>query len=260
MRVRAPTEQALEWRVQTARMRSAARNGKSLKEIANLHQLSLAAVERVLQPVEHPRISDPVRLLRESNQVPGTAPADVQVYWLGFLMATGHIWGQGQSLTLVVTIGEKSRECIETLIADMTTDHISCEFCHSSVVGWQVYLRDPSLCNALFPWGVPSDLHGDDSALLDDLPREFATPFICGYVDGNWSFPHSSDKLRDGKFTVHGTPAVLARINSMVERYWGISGGIVTSRHGRAQLRFSDRATCRALHSKLDTYASRFRA
>ena len=259
MRLRAPTEQVLEWRVRTAKIRSAARNGKNLKEIAELHHLPLAAVVRVLAPVEHPRISDPVGLLQNTHQAPGTAPADVQVYWLGFLMATGHIWGQGQSLTLVVTLGDKSEEYIETFIADMATDRIYCEFCHSSVVGWQVYLRDQNMCNALFPWGVPSDLHGDDSALLDDLPREFATPFIRGYVDGNRSSSHSLDRLRGDEFTVHGTPAVLARINSMVRRHWRVSGGIVTSRRGRAELRFSDPEACRAIHGKLDTYVSRSR-
>ncbi len=259
MRLRAPSEQALEWRERTARFRSAARNGKSPEEIAELHHLPVAAVERVLAPIEHPRISDPVHLLRGHRKTPGTAPADVQLYWLGFLMVAGHIWGQGSSLALVVTLGEESREYIATFITDITTDHIYCEFCHSSSVGWQVYLRDQGLCKALFPWGVPSDLHGDDSALLDDLPREFAVPFICGYVDGNRPFIHSSGRLRVDRFTVHGTPAVLARINSMVQRYWGVSGRIVTSRQERSELQFSNPEACRVIHSQLNTYTSRFR-
>ncbi len=259
MNLRAPSEQALEWRERTARLRSAARNGKSPEEIAELHELPLAAVERILAPIEHPRISDPVRLLQNHHQVPGTAPVDVQLYWLGFLMAAGYIRGQGRSLTLVVTLGEQSREYIETLMADITTDRIYCEFCHSSIVGWQVYLRDQSLCKALFPWGVPSDLHGDDSALLDDLPSELAIPFIRGYVDGNWPFIHSSGRLRDDRFAVYGTPAVLARLNSMVQRHWGVSGGSVTARQERAELQFSDPEACRAIHSQLKTYVSRFR-
>ncbi len=259
MKLRPPTEQALEWRERTATLRSEARNGKSPEEIAELHQLPLAAVERVLAPIEHPRISDPVRLLQNHQQVPGMAPVDVQLYWLGFLMAAGYIRGQGRSLTLVVTLGEKSREYMETLMADITTDRIYCEFCHSSIVGWQVYLRDQSLCNALFPWGVPSDLHGDDSALLDDLPKEFAIPFICGYVDGNWPVINSSNRLRDDRFMVHGTPAVLARLKSMVQRHWGVSGGSVTARQERAQLQFSDPGACRAIHSQLKTYVSRSR-
>jgi hypothetical protein len=259
MNLRAPSEQALEWRERTARLRSAARSGKSPKEIAELHELPLAAVERILAPIEHPRISDPVSLLRNNGQVPGTAPVDVQLYWLGFLMAAGYIRGQGRSLTLVVTLGEKSQDFIETLMADITTDRIYCEFCHSSIVGWQVYLRDQSLCKALFPWGVPSDLHGDDSALLDDLPSKFAIPYLCGYVDGNWPSIHSSGRLRDDRFTVHGSPAVLDRLNLMVQRHWGVSAGSVTARQNRAQLQFSDPKACRAIHSQLRTYVSRVR-
>jgi hypothetical protein len=258
MNLRAPSEQALEWRERTARLRSAARGGKSSEEIAELHQLPLAAVERVLAPIDHPRISDPVRLLRNHSQVPGTAPVDVQLYWLGFLMAAGYIRGQGRSLTLVVTLGEKSQEYIETLMADLTTERIYCEFCHSSIVGWQVYLRDQGLCKALFPWGVPSDLHGDDSALLDDLPGEFAVPFMCGYVDGSWPSIPSAGRLTD-RFTVHGSPEVLARLNSMVQRHWGVSAGSVTARQNRAQLQFSGPRVCRAIHSQLKTYVSRAR-
>lgn len=260
MRLRAPNEQALEWRKRTAGFRSAARNGKSTEEIAELAQLPIAAVQRVLAPINHPRISDPVHLLRGHTMVPGTAPADVQLYWLGFLMIAGHIWGQGSSLALVVTLGEESRDYIATFVADITTDRIYCEFCYSSTVGWQVYLRDQGLCKALFPWGIPSDLHGDDSALLDDLPREFAIPFMRGYVDGNRSFASSSDRVRGDRFAVHGTPAILARINSMVQKYWGVSGRIVTSRHERAELRFSDPQACRTIQSQLNTYTSRSRA
>lgn len=259
MRIRAPSEQTLEWRARTAEIRTAARKGRSPREIAELHDLPLAAVERVLTPVEHPRISDPIQLLQRNHKIPGMAPADVQVYWLGFLMAAGHICGQGTSLTLVVTLGERSRACIESLMADLATDYMRCEFCYSSIVGWQAYLRDPGLCKALFPWGVPSDLHGDDSALLDDLPRELAIPFICGYADGNSSSTSALRGVSEKRFTVQGTPVVLARINSMVERYLEVPGGKVIPRRERAELQFSDPGACRAIHSQLDTYVSRLR-
>src|SRR2546429_2697927 len=98
MRLRAPTEQMLEWRERTARFRSAARQGKTSMEIAELHDLPVAAVDRVLAPIEHPRISDPVRLLRGHDSIPGTAPATVRRYWLGSSWAPAHTGGQGTSL------------------------------------------------------------------------------------------------------------------------------------------------------------------
>jgi hypothetical protein len=260
MYLRAPSEQALEWRDQTIKVRTAARRGKSPQEIADLQQLPIAAVERILAPIKHVRISDPVQLLRGHADVPGTASADVHVYWLGFLMATGRILGQGTSLTLVVTLGELSREYVGTFMADLTTDYVRCEYCYSNIEGWQAYLRDPSLCKALFPWGVPSDLHGDDSALLDDLSAELAIPFIRGYVDGDRSVIHASNNGSTGRFAVRGAPAVLARINSMVQRYWGVGGGTVTSRRDGAELRFSDAKSCRIIHNQLNTYGSRLHA
>jgi hypothetical protein len=238
-------------------VRTAARRGKSPLEIAALHDLPVSAVERLLTPIDHPRISDPTQLLVRQQQIPGTAPADVQVYWLGFLMAASYIRGQGTSLTLVITIGEQSRACVDSLIADLVIGHIRCEFCYSSIVGWQAYLRDPGLCKALFPWGVPSDLHGDDSALLDDLPRELAVPFICGYADGSRPFTRSLEAVNEGRFTVRGTPEVLARINSMIRRYWEIPSGTVIPRRDRTDLRFSAPADCRAIKSHLNSYASR---
>jgi hypothetical protein len=186
------------------------------------------------------------------------APADVQLYWLGFLTAASHIRGHGACLTLVVTLGAELDDFIETLMADLATEHISWEVCHSSLVGWQVYLRDQSLCKALVPWGIPSDFHGDDPAVLDDLPKEFVTPFIRGYVDGNGLSRRPPTGRRDGSFTLRGTPAVLAGINSIIRRYWEVSGGVVTQGRDQAELRFSDPAACRAIYSWLDTFASRF--
>ncbi len=188
------------------------------------------------------------------------APADVQLYWLGFLRAAGHIWGQGVTLTLVVTLGEESRDCIETLMADLATDHIPWEVCHSSLVGWQVYLRDQVLCKALVPWGIPSDVHGDDPTVLDDLPKEFVTPFIRGYVDANWMSRRSPTSRRGGTLTFRGTPAVLAGINSIIQRHWEVSGGVVTQKRDRAELRFSDPGACRTILGRLDTFTSRFPA
>jgi hypothetical protein len=181
------------------------------------------------------------------------------MYWFGFLMAAGYIRGQGPTLTLVVTIGEKPRSCIEAFTRDILIDHVCCEFCHSSTAGWQVYLRDQHLCKALLPWGVPSDLHGDDSALLDDLPRECAVPFICGYMAGNRSMPGPARRVRAEGFAVHGTPAVLARLNLMVQKYWGISGGKVVLRQTRAELRFSGPGALREIHTQLNACTARLR-
>src|SRR5207244_3484479 len=97
----------------------------------------------------------------------------------------GRIMGHGTSATLVVTIGEEPPDSLAALPADLVAGHMRAEFCRSSIVGWQGYLRDQALCKALVPWGIPSDLYGEDPGVLDDLPREFVPSFLRGYVDGD---------------------------------------------------------------------------
>lgn len=250
----------LEARGRITRIRAAARKGKTAAEIADLYQLPLRMVEQVLTPVNDVRLSDPAHLLNVRTAAPGLASADVQVYWMGFLTAAGYIYGQGASLTLIVTLGERSQAHVETLMADLTNPGVHCEFCRSSIVGWQLYVRDPNLCKALIAWGIPSDLQGDDPALLDDLPQEFAAPFLRGYLDGEWPV---SAVWRDGRgsgLTFRGTGGVLAGINSMVRRCWGIDGGIVTRRSSQADLRFSDPQCDREILDRIRTYTSRARS
>jgi hypothetical protein len=101
---------------------------------------------------------------------------------------------------------------------------------------------------------ISSSLHGDDSALLDDLPKEFAVPFMCGYMGGA--------RCRESAegFAVYGTPALLARLNAMVQKYWGLSGGKVISGQARAELRFSTPGARREIETQINAGIARLRA
>ena len=244
-----------EWQEQVTQIRAAARRGESPAAIADRYSLPRVAVERILTPSGHPRLSDPIGLLHTRKEAPGLAPADIQLYWLGFLTAAGYIRGQGNGLTLVVTLGAKSERPLETFMADLAPDHLRHELCYSSIAGWQLYVRDQSLCKALIPWGVPSDPNGGDPTVLDDLPDQFVAPFIRGYVDGNWP---ARQTLGDGKsFVLHGSPTILAGINDMMRRCWAVTGRVVGQRSVRAELRFSNPQACRTIVNRLKPYASR---
>ncbi len=249
----------LEARGRITRIRAAARKGKAAAEIANLYQLPLRMVEQVLSPVSDVRLSDPADLLNARTATPGFASADVQVYWMGFLTAAGHIYGQGPSSTLLVTLGERSQAHVDTLMADLTNPGARCEYCRSSAVGWQLYVRHPNLCKALIAWGIPSDLQGDDPALLEDLPQEFAAPFLRGYLDGEWSVSAARRGGKRNGVTFRGTARVVAGINSMVRRCWGIAGGVVTARSSGADLHFPDPKCDRQVLDHIRTYTSRAR-
>ena len=111
-------------------------------------------VQQILTPVADARLSDPVPLLRTRVAGPGLPPADVQVYWVGFLTAAARICGQGTSFALIITLGGRSQAYVDTLMADLTEPHVRHEFCQSSLLGWQLYIRDQTLCKALLPWGI----------------------------------------------------------------------------------------------------------
>ena len=150
----------------------------------------------------------------------GQIPADVQLYWFGFFTAAGYIRGHGPSLTLIVALGENGRGRLDSLKADLMMGRIHCKLCHSSLAGWQAYFRDPILCHALIPWGIPSDLYGEDLALLKDLPEGLLLPFIRGYTDGGKLARRTPTDRHTEGFTIFGPPAVLGSLNLVIQRHW----------------------------------------
>jgi len=248
---------ALELRERTARIRAAARKGKTTAEIAEAYTFSLRMVEQVLAPVPDVRLSDPAQLLNNRAIAAGLPAAETQVYWVGFLTAAGWIRGQGASCALVVTLGDRSEEYMATFMADLATPQLRHEFCRSSLLGWQLYVRDQNLCKMMVRWGIPSELHGDDPAVLDDLPEEFIAPFLRGYVDGQRAAPAAAPRPSTG-LLFWGTEAVLTAVNAMVHRGWYVESGVVTPRPPRAELRF-DRQDAQAILNHIGTYTARSR-
>lgn len=247
----------LERRDRFARVRAAARHGKPIAEIAALCRATPAEVRLALGTAEHVRISNPAQLLQARQPAPGAMPPDVQMYWVGFLTAAGRLCGQGAAFTLVVTLGNRSQADMDTFTADLAGAYVRYEFCHSSLAGWQLYVRDEHLCKALLPWGIPSDRYGEAPALLDELPDDLITPFVRGYLDGDRLVHGKPHRGTASALTLHGTPAVLAGINNMVQRCWHVPMGTVTAGTRRATLRFADPQTCAVIWDRVHAYPSR---
>lgn len=248
---RGPFRNDPEWQAQVRHIRAAGRRGESPAHIAMVSGFPTASVKKIIAPGAHAQLSDPGDLLRTGQVRAGQTPADVQLYWVGFFTAAGYIRGQGSALTLIVTLGEKGRERIDALEADLTKGRSHCEICHSSLSGWQAYFRDPILCHALIPWGIPSDLYGEDPALLEDLPEGLFLPFIRGYMEGGELARRPPTPRHPPGFTIRGTPAVLGSLNTLIQRYWGIASGLITQVGDDAVLHFSLRVVPDALASQL---------
>ena len=255
---RRSNQAGLEVQQRTAQIRAAARKGKTASEIAEAYGAPLKMVEQMLAPVADTRLADPAHLLNHGAMGTGLPPVDIQVYWVGFLTAAGRICGRGGSSALIVTLGHRSLEYMNVLMADLATPQVRHEFCRSSLIGWQLYIRDQSLCDALSRWGIPSEVHGDDPTVLDDFPVEFMAPFLRGYLDGNWVTPGTA-RSRSHDVVFHGTDATLSAINAMIHRGWRITPGTVVQRPPRAELRFS-RPDERAILSRINTYTTRCRS
>ena len=253
---RVPFRNDPEWQARVRHIRAAGRRGESPVHIASVSGFPTASVKKILAPAAHAQLSDPGDLLRTGQVRDGQTPADVQLYWVGFFTATGYIRGQGSALTLVVTLGENGRERIEALEAELTMGRSHCEICHSSLAGWQAYFRDPILCHALIPWGIPSDLYGEDPALLEDLPEGLFLSFIRGYIEGDKLGRRPPAPRHPAGFTIRGTPAVLGSLNTLIQRYWGITSGFITQVGDDAVLQFPLREARGAFASRLGVQGS----
>ena len=247
----------LEVQQRTVQIRSGARKGKTAVEIAEACGAPLKVVEQMLAPIADARLSDPAHLLNHGRVAVGLPPADVQLYWVGFLSAAGRICGAGASSALVVTLGHHAREDMQPFMSDLATPQVRYELCRSSLLGWQLYLRDRDLCEALLRWGVSSEVHGDDPTVLDDLPTKFIAPFLRGYLDGNWTAP-GVPRSSSHRLVLYGTESVLAGINGMIYRRWRIAPGVLTCRLPRAELRFSQQNE-RVLLDHVQTYTTQSR-
>src|SRR5579872_921516 len=249
-------ELAPEKRAEIMAIRAAARRGLAPTAIAEFYELPLVDVTRALAPATHGRVTDPVSLLNTQVAAPGHTHADVQLYWVGFLTAAGWISGQGSSMALVVTLGDRAESHVARLMDDMAESRLRPEYCESSLLGWQVYVREPMLCKALLPWGVPSITYGDDPALLNDLPNQFAVTFLCGYLDGNWPGTAFS---RRGRLVLNGTVGVLSAVSRTLRTCWGISEGRITASATRARLDYPSLQIDQQVRDRAQTYTLRKR-
>ena len=247
----------LEVQQRTVQIRSAARKGKTAVEIAEASGAPLKMVEQMLAPIADARLSDPAHLLNHGSVSAGLPPADIQVYWVGFLSAAGRICGVGASSALIVTLGDRAQEYMRVFMSDLATPQARYELCRSSLLGWQFYVRERYLCEALLRWGISSEVHGNDSTVLDDLPTKFIAPFLRGYFDGNWTAP-GVPRSSSHRLVLYGTESVLASINGMIYRRWQIAPGVLTCRSPRAELRFSQQNE-RLLLDHVRTYTTRSR-
>jgi hypothetical protein len=186
-------------------------SGLSADEIATKHNLSRFAVQTVLRPAAEPSgLASPFEF-RHRGAPPNAA---VQVYWLGYITATGRIFGQSSQGTVVLAIHPQDESHVQTLVRDLITGHPRVEFADSNLEGRQAYIRDRQLAEVLLQWGI-STTPGSSALSFEFIPQELVPDFVRGYLEGSRSSPPFGGPRERGALP---TPASLRSLSFVGSR------------------------------------------
>ncbi len=229
--------------------------GASAAEIARKHDLPAITVQGFLRSSGKTcALLSPFEL-RGAGLQPNAA---VQIYWLGYIAASGRVFGQSSLATLILAIHPDDAPHIQTLLTDLVIGHPRCEFAESSLDGRQAYVRDRSLAEVLLQWGVgPSPEEG--SIPVEFIPPALCADFVRGYLEGSRRCPPFGG--RGGRvpkmpgvprtLTLVGAGPLIEGLGRELRSACGISGGTVTQVGGGvlSQVTFSSRDTARILRA-----------
>jgi len=203
--------------------------GLTPSEIAAKHDLPTTTVLGFLRsPAETCALVSPYGFQRVR---PTTGP--VQVYWLGFIAASGRIFGENHLCTLVLAIHPEDATHVQTLLQDLIVGRAAYEFADSNLHGRQAYVRDRQLAEMLLQWGI-SAAPEEGSVPLEFIPDALIPDFVRGYLEGSRHSPpfggtrHQVPSPRWLHSLVLVGPARLVDgLNRVLQSACGARGGVV---------------------------------
>ncbi len=229
--------------------------GNSAADIAVKHDLPAITVQGFLRSSGKTCALLSPYELRGAELPPNAA---VQVYWLGYIAASGRVFGQNNLSTLILAIHPDDAPHIQTLLADLVIGHPRCEFAESSLDGRQAYVRDRSLAEVLLQWGVGAAAE-DGSIPIEFIPPALWPDFIRGYLEGSRRCPPFGGQGTRAP-RVPGVPRTLTLVGNRplveglsreLQSACGITGGAVapSGGGGLSQVTFSPSDTTRILEA-----------
>lgn len=225
-------------------MQATRAGGLTVAEIAAKYNLP---VPTVLQLLRAPSQSCALRAPYEFRQgaLPARAPA--QIYWLGYIAASGRISGENARGTLVLAIHPDDGTHIQTLLSDLIDGYANCEFVDSSLSGRQAYIRNPELARVLTQWGIGST--ADQSSIpLEFVPTALMPDFLRGYIEGAPSRGATLSSRLRGSLALSGAPAFVEGLAASLKGLCGTAGAIgEPGPNGLARLTYSARDSKRLL-------------
>jgi hypothetical protein len=229
--------------------------GTSAADIAVKHDLPAVTVQGFLRSSGKTCALLSPYELRGAELPPNAA---VQIYWLGYIAASGRVFGQNNLSTLILAIHPDDVAHIQTLLADLVIGHPRCEFAESSLDGRQAYVRDRSLAEVLLQWGIGTSTE-DGSIPIEFIPSALWPDFVRGYLEGSRRCPpFGGQGTRAPRvpgvprtLTLVGNKPLVEGLSRELQSACGITGGTVapSGAGGLSQVTFSPSDTTRILQT-----------
>jgi len=219
-------------------------SGMTALQIAVKHDLPTVSVQGFLRSNERTcGLASPYGFRKIVRPV--DAPA--QIYWLGYIAASGRVFERNNPATLVLAIHPDDAGHIRLLLADLAIGHPQCEFADSSLDGHQAYVRDRGLVDILVQWGISAALE-DDAIPMEFIPSELIPDFVRGYVEGSRLGRPFGERRRGAgsspsghSLTLVGSPALVEGLSLVLQSVCGTAAGTISpfGRQGLSQVAFS---------------------
>ncbi|OLC28866.1 MAG: hypothetical protein AUH31_07975 [Armatimonadetes bacterium 13_1_40CM_64_14] len=126
---------------------------------------------RIVRRPKDERLLNPFHLRKSTVRAQGAT----QLYWLGYIAASGRVFLQGAAPTLVLTVDRRDVNHVLTLVEDLCAGHPTCEWCESNHDGLQAYIRDRELTQMLAEYTSRED--STHPPLGDAMSRTRRPPF-----------------------------------------------------------------------------------
>lgn len=219
--------------------------GLAPNQIAAKHGLPLPAVLRIVRRPRDERLLNPFHLRKSTLRAQGAT----QLYWLGFIAASGRVFLQGAAPTLVLTVDRRDINHVLTLIEDLCAGHPTCEWCESNHGGLQAYIRDRELTQMLAEWGAPGADPSEGSVPVALIPSVLLPHFVRGYMEGGQNTPPFGRRHLPGSpaairlIVLEGPAEFLTGLSSALAKHAGVGGGdLHPKRNGMGKLSYRGRA------------------
>ncbi len=207
--------------------------GLAATDIAAKHELPVPAVLQIVRSHRSQNgLLDPFQLTQGSVHLRSAT----QIYWLGYIAASGRLYQQGPVPTLVLDVDRRDVTHVHTLVEDLCTGRPSCEFCESSQNGLQAYVRDRDLGHLLTQWGVPGADPVEGSVPISLIPGSLVSHFLRGYLEGGHQTPPFGRKVSPASVGSVRTVAFIGpeefvtALNEALRKHLGISSGVTKAR------------------------------